>query len=239
MVPDPPEDTLRETMEELARAISESPRTCPSCGQAVPDDVTTCPSCGAALPPERAEPPPPPPPEEPLTEAETPTAAPTVEVVPPQPEAPPAPAQPPAPEELAPPLADAPPVEPPPLVETTVQREEPVAAPQAQAEPAAVKRVTVTPSRGRLWAPVAVGAIAYLVAIPGLFSGRLTTIPAAVLMFLGAAAVAAGVGLFAASGRTVELAAPAVVTEYVCPLCGTDVAPDATVCPTCGARLTD
>ena len=229
-----PEESLRETMEELERAISEAPRICPNCGRAVPDDAMECPHCGASLvaavPRENAEP---------VAEE----APPTTEVI----EAVPSPAAVTEPQEIATKAGadvELPEIESAPYDSVGVSEEQEAVPEELEedVEPSIGEvptggMVAERTRGGRLWGPVAVGTMAYLFAIPIVVYAPSATIPSAALMVLGAVAVAVGVGL--SRTRGVEPVAMAVVTQYVCPLCGTDVAPDTAECPTCGARLTD
>ncbi len=245
MPEEPADDTLRETMEALERAISEQAKACPSCGEPPPEGAAMCPHCGAVISTAAAEVPPPPPPEESapterrtlrVPEVGTPAEATgfAAEVGPEPPPPGPVPAH----------LAATQSEEPVEITEVDATDEEVSADASGLSSRGSVPAVNPPPSRRRLWAAVALGVGAYLVAVPvgfpiGIVSVVGTIFPAAAVMVLGAVAVATGVGLFAASTRRVETIAMAVVTDYVCPLCGTDVAPDAPDCPTCGALLTD
>jgi hypothetical protein len=108
---------------------------------------------------------------------------------------------------------------------------------EATAAPKPVVRAvhkTTTASRSSRWvAPVAAGLVIYVLALFLLaILGRLVVasfmVVATFLVFAGMRARPGPSGP-AAPGR------PTRAMEYVCPLCGTEIPPRASQCPTCGA----
>ena len=221
MPPQSPEESVRETMEELERTIREASQTCPNCGRPPPDHATTCPHCGAVLdawlpdPDTRARS------DSSFRRASVKRAG--------------------RRQSLAAPIPRDSGAE---IEGFVVKIESEVASitESTATGPSALswgvvgaRRLTDRRGGARLWGPVTVGSLSYLSAIPPLPFVPDSIVPHAGLMVLGTLLVALGVGLSAGSARG-EAPTKARASDG-CPLCGTLVDPTTANCPTCGARL--
>ena len=255
---------LEEHIAELEAIVGEI-ATCPACGKTIDPDVSTCPYCGSAVNEVaelnaqaaesledlgkhldetlEGEPPEPPPPEpdpseglasaaavadeidDPEVVESAPHVAPAAQVFSPEPEFAPEP----EPRDLEGFIAS---------IEAEVGVEAPRPARAAASKPAVrtVRRsAPAPPARSSRWAAaVAGGGVLYLLSL--LLMTLLDRAVVASFMVVGTFLVVAGIGVKPGppgASRGTPRTAPS--SEYVCPLCGSEIPSNASECSTCGA----
>jgi DNA-directed RNA polymerase subunit RPC12/RpoP len=263
-----PAKRLEDQIAEL-EAVVDSLHTCSKCGKPIEPDQAACPHCGAIvgedmdLPTEASKPRPEPqgaaaprtkappspepgasPPPEPVKPPAVPVEAPAAPVAPatsaPEPEPEPSPEPEPQEEAFEPGPQEAETLEP----EVLEARKEEEAAAVETRPPVRRERERARP-RGKTgpgFSPklplVAGGAVLYFVALLAFlpFFGRYVS---ASTMVLASVIVVAGIVWREAEAPKPPAPRKAVRSDFVCPLCGTEVPPDATKCATCGAEFED